>query len=160
MKLLKTAEFVQEQYNLYLDDKISVDEYAIRTSNHAKIILLKPELKRFVACDEDGKPIEKPKEYSMYLLGRRLPSIEEIKICIKYQKALDRIWFEGWESGKVNYTDGAIKGKLRLQFFDSGTAKLFKKDSFDTVIRTIEDIIDEIDLTSTAAFDKEVGINK
>ena len=86
-----------------------------------------------------------------------------------YQQALNRIWFEGWE--KIEDVSGDNKIMLRnkegvlLRFDGKDICRYIRNLGYThsgTLYpqKNIEDIINEIDLTSTEAFDKEVGINK
>lgn len=136
-KLLPTTPFILwlENDNETCDvaNKRGYIEFKSIIISYAKLMQLKPELGMFVPC-VNGKPIEQPRGS---------------------QK--ERVLFEGWKSITVNYTNGAIKGKLKLQFHNSGTTNLWV-GGLDKVVRNIEDLVRATDLTPTKTLLKEIGL--
>ena len=103
MKLISMQDFVLEsisKFNTYEseDNLNSIVKYA----NFLKQPLT---LGMFVPCDEDGNVLEEPSNYQLYELGVA-PNDEQIKECGAYEKAKEKILFEGIEfitNGGVNF---------------------------------------------------------
>ena len=153
MKLLKTAEFVLWQYSLMTQERNPDTKLFInKVITYSHQMLSKPELKMFVTC-VNGKPINQPHD------DWKTCDNEGAKRLTLYKEALNRIWFEGCEI--VEHFKGTENERINLSHSTGELiAHINLSKNWVWHYKTIEDIINEIDLTSTAAFDKEVGVNK
>ena len=105
--------------------------------NYAKLMQRPLELWMVVPCDEEGNVLEEPENWDNYLefSGPEVKGLK--KEIVEYQQAKERCWFEG---------DLAVKLIAVLSVSD---------------VLKVEDWIvpfEEMDVTPTKAFWKEVGL--
>lgn len=108
----------------------SSTEFHYDIVEYAKFLKQPLKLEMFVPCDEDGRPLEEPEDYDKFLEieeckldnPRKIGwSLEECNLgipkqCIEYQKAKQRVIFEGFEYNpilkQVKRYDPYCKGHL------------------------------------------------
>ena len=102
----------------------------------------------FITCDKDGKPMDKPEEYDVWIEANKPHTAEDdhdqalLDGCKEYQKTLDACIFEGWELQQVGDTSGNLVW-TNLSIRDITRATAFKTDPifFQAKFKSIEDLI-------------------
>ena len=96
MKLVSMTDFVLEQRNIYVEDRITkanvgLHVYLSKTSNYANFLKQPLQLGFFVPCDEDGNVLEEPnsKNYNEETNGW-------FNACNEYQQAKERVIFDSF----------------------------------------------------------------
>ena len=106
-QLIGMTAFVLEQYKLFIQDKITSEQFRNNVWNYANFLSRQPQLSDFVACGKDGLPIEYNKTASEIFADDnghcRIISKEEYT----YNKSLDKVLFKGfqWNSKGYAYKD-------------------------------------------------------
>ena len=88
--LISNTVFGKQLTEKYLNGFYNLTEYQRLRSNFDDFLSRQPQLSDFVACGEDGLPIEKPSEH----LENRTLYYKELEA---YQQALDKVLFKGFE---------------------------------------------------------------
>jgi hypothetical protein len=94
MKLIKMTDFVLAE-KLTLNIKGYEKEFISNVSNYAKFLKQPLELGMFVPVDEDGRVLNEPEYYDLWKVGIA-PNDSQDEICFKYQKAKEKVLFEGF----------------------------------------------------------------
>lgn len=110
---------------------------------YAKLLSRKPVLSMFIEVDKNGKYLEMPKNYKMYVdNGYRMPRLFRGKLleCKEYQEAKERVLFVGWEYRK-DYPQRIEKGELTM-YFSKFNIYIYKGiiQSKKSTIKTLEDL--------------------
>jgi hypothetical protein len=121
--LQSTTDFVLEQKrpipsaDLHESDYY-YQEYEIleKITQHAKTLKLKPELWMFVPTDENGNVLKETNRSTHTNLE-----------CEKYQAALSKVWFNGFEVIKYDHHYYLTYDKIAIYFFENGEVKLENK---------------------------------
>ena len=106
-QLIGMTAFVLEQYKLFIQDKITSEQFRNNVWNYANLLSRQPQLSDFVPCGKDGLPIEYNKTASEIFADDnghcRIISKEEYT----YNKSLDKVLFKGfqWNSKGYAYKD-------------------------------------------------------
>ena len=147
MKLISTTEFV-------LRDVGNQDHITsfIQCCNYARFIKQPSDLWMFIACDDDNKPMKHPDE----LKGTYSNSKAASKYRTRYNKAMDKILFEGFKLGKYQSMGiyWFIKPNNYLAF-NPKTKRLIH--DYGQSCETIEDFTN-LDLTLTKTAQKQIGL--
>lgn len=90
MKLISMIDFVLEQLSI----KQSSSEFKEAVKNYANFLKQPLHLGMFVPCDEDGNVLEEPRTNTIQDANFDIEEVEQ------YQKAKERVLFEGFEYGE------------------------------------------------------------
>lgn len=120
-QLIGMTAFVLEQYKLFIQDKITSEQFRNNVWNYANLLSRQPQLSDFVPCGKDGLPIEYNKTASEIFADDnghcRVISKEESA----YIKALDKVLFKGFfvsaNNGNVVITNGSISILFSIRNF-------------------------------------------
>ncbi len=75
-----------------------VNDFFIKEAmNYAKFLQQKPKLSDFIPCDEKGSVLQEPHEDDSTDSSGQTDWGEYYKLDTEYQKAVDRVLFEGWK---------------------------------------------------------------
>lgn len=69
-------------------------DYYKKTTRHAALLLMPPQLYMFIPCGKDGKPMKEP--YNYHELNNRTLGTDLVEGRL-YQEAEARVLFPGWE---------------------------------------------------------------
>jgi len=107
-QLIGMTAFVLEQYKLFIQDKITSEQFRNNVWNYANFLSRQPQLSDFVACGKDGLPLDK-KQFHYTEKGLKQLSGIELYIALsinkeseEYQQALDKVLFKGCIAEKIN----------------------------------------------------------
>ncbi len=107
------------------------------------------ELGQFIPCDSKGEPLKKPRQKHNYIQGVEMEVSKEWE---EYQKALDKVLFEGWvlENGTLCTKKEMMVGGILGDITAYGNA----------YEHTIEELIQEgmIELKPTENCLKQIGL--
>ena len=106
---------------------------------HSQFLQQTPTIGMFVPCDEDGNVLEKPIWLSRYLAGGSpFMNIDEILTCQQYQKAEQKVIFDGfvYNGGSNDRNIHFIKKENIDITFSNNKCELFNNE-----INTIEDLV-------------------
>jgi len=136
---MKTIELVRcEDYFL---DKIPTYKMIGKYVKLLKQLLIRG---MFVPCDLESNVLEKPKDFDKWLNCDYYTEVktEWIKECVKYQLALDRVIFEGFEVDKSFKGWGCVtNGSVRLHFIKQKiTIETIGQFSYSVSVKTISDL--------------------
>lgn len=154
--LIKMTAFVKEQYELFIQDKITCEQFRERVWKYANFLSLTPEIWMFVPCDSDGNILEEPEKFKNWTnfdySGTDI-GFEDERLCREYQTAKERCYFEGFELDvKTSNIVGITNVSTQIWFYKNGIITVNAKE-----IETIEYLID-YNLTLTATALKEIGL--
>jgi len=143
--------------------------------DYAQLLQRPLSLSMFIPTDEKGEPMEKPMDWDLFVqrygTDKRIEGLKkdfafEFQVFLKYQKALDKVKFSGWEKGSsaVELTEEGFylkyNGDDTLAFWsvDNQEFELKIGGAFNT-IETIEKLINlGCILTLTEACKKQLGL--
>jgi len=99
----------------------------------------------FVPCDLEGNVLEKPKMWDAFWEFKPEEGIytaNEARECEKYESALDRVIFEGFEVDKSFKGWGCVtNGSVRLHFIKQNiTIETIGQFSYSVSVKTISDL--------------------
>ena len=113
-QLIGMVAFVLEQYKLFIQDKITSEQFRNNVWNYANFLSRQPQLSDFVACGKDGLPLKMPIIYD----GMDSDALLDEK---KYLQALDKVLFKGFfvsaNNGNVVITNGSISILFSIRNF-------------------------------------------
>ena len=135
MKLISMVEYVLEQRNI----QIRPSEVCRLSVNYANFLNQPLTLGMFVPTDEDGNLLEKYKYFPCSLKYAK----EINEYYYKYQKAKDKVLFEGFEWNTADFFDKPmleLENKEKKYLLYDCEDKNFQ-DSEDKFINTIEDLL-------------------
>ena len=120
-QLIGMTAFVLEQYKLFIQDKITSEQFRNNVWNYANFLSRQLQLSDFVACGKDGLPMEYNKTASEIFADDnghcRIISKEEYT----YNKSLDKVLFKGFfvsaNNGNVVITNGSISILFSIRNF-------------------------------------------
>jgi hypothetical protein len=172
MKLISMTDFVLETKNnsITQTEKYNVIEWQKKCEAFNKIItyasfLKQPlELGMFIVCDEDGNVLDKPKKYDNWTnfdySGTDI-GFEDEKLCRQYQKAKEKVFFEGFKStGRFKVSSGFED--FSFLKYNNGNTQVYVKDYTkeelnESLCYTIEDLIKyKLTLTENALKQLEI----
>lgn len=136
--------FVKEQYELFIQDKITCEQFRERVWKFANFLSLTPEIWMFVPCKlVDGV-------WVVLELPKVCICTDLCSLCKEYKLAKERCYFEGFEvkDGLSICDEHSI---LHIFWNYEGKWKLSQG------LKTIEDLI-PYNLTLTATAQKEIGL--
>lgn len=91
--LIQMVDYVIDTYKE--ESKYMLNEvFANKVHDYAKLLNSKPTLSMFVACDDEGNVLEEPINYDVWVKLDKTIGFTEHE---KYQTALSKVIFEGWE---------------------------------------------------------------
>lgn len=132
------AELFGEKYHL---------RQPILFEDYARLLVTSLSLSMFIPCNEKGEPMEKP------IIGESSLDSSSIPYSDQYQKALDKVLFEGWES-ITHFDYSGVVDKKKQQLWFRGNKMTMPVEG-----KTIEDLINSgIELTPTEACKKQIGL--
>jgi len=166
-----TAFIMSSEEEYWLDTtSMSKDKYFDIICEYANLLLTPLSLSQFIPCNEKGEPMEKPESFEDWQKSKGIRPTH-VKSCREYQKALDKVLFEGWvetaygcyntESGhNIHFYERYTQLILAEKVPESITMKAHTKQKWVTV-KTVEDLISsEIELTPAESCRKMIGIPK
>ena len=140
------TDYVKEQYELFIQDKITCEQFRERVWKFANFLSLTPEVWQFVPgklVDGVWVVLEEPKGYKYWINDSEFGAYEgdDVEDCEQYQQAKERCYFVGcvlMDDWALQFPDGTLFCSIE---------ELHKY--------TIEDLID-YNLTLTATAQKEI----
>jgi len=129
--LIGMVAFVLEQYKLFIQDKITSEQFRNNVWEYANFLSRQPQLSDFVACGKDGLPLKMPIIYD----GMDSDALLDEK---KYLQALDKVLFKGFEIKEIseNYKI-IINKKLDCIVFSSQFKQSFFLHSDYTTLESL-----------------------
>jgi len=98
-RILKSmVDYVLEQYNLFLKEEITSEEFRERVWNYAKFLSMPLTLGMFIPVDEDGNVLEEP-----IIRQNTTDALNYSTRKVRYDEALQNVIFEGFQIEKREY---------------------------------------------------------
>jgi len=155
-------DFVSGQFKIMMDlyekegnlKGSTTNAQLLRIEKYANFLKQLLKLWMFVPCDEEGNVLKEPNYYSCFLDNSYLtrPQLINYENCVRYQKAKDRVLFEGWSLlDSEHITNGSYD-------IDILTWTFYRTNEGGGVgYEIIDDLTNyQLELTSTA--EKEIGL--
>lgn len=159
MKLVSMVDYVLQLQELTMQTYIFMSERHQRIFNYAKFLKQPLKLEMFVPCNDDGEPLEKPKNYDWYFNECKAKElVKNEQEILQYKRAKEKVFFLGFDA--VKFRDNrlqALKYNLSTSQLDSilvdEVGFYYYNSSMDIErINTVEDLIkyNSIQLTENA----------
>lgn len=133
--LFTTAVLVEILKNLMLT---AADKWNYIVANE-DLLNTKVELKYFVPCTDDNKPLSTPKNYSVYCTNKGDKKIEALDLfdtveCMKYTEALADVLFEGYTC-KLMYNYYLVEDSKKELIWGTWKNSIFRDILISEVIK-------------------------
>jgi len=129
-----------------MEDKKGFENYWSKTFSYANFLKLPTKLEYFVPCDEDGNILEEPNKKHYQSLPNIAEAIWEYdNLLEQYEKALEKVLFEGFEVKSKNIISSGFEEILFLPF-NNGNTQVYvtdftKEKPEEMLCYTIEDLV-------------------
>ena len=130
--LTEYIDYLTEKVNEHRIDPFSFMQATMKRTKSGKRKLF---LGQFIACNKEGKPLEKPNGYDEWISKNEYPGFVNFIPCKEYQEAQSKVLFEGWEveNNDTRLSNVWIKNSTKDRYFNFIEGKIANSMAFTTI---------------------------